>query len=48
MQLHVVAEGCVICKAASPETFGYTLVCLKHVASRDKKVHLGCSYSWKA
>jgi hypothetical protein len=30
IQLHLVAESCTICssrsKAASPETFGYTLV----------------------
>jgi len=26
IQLHLAADSCTICQAASPETFGYTVV----------------------
>jgi len=43
MQLHLVAESCTICKfslqAASPETFGYTLVSWVSVRVKSNMFH---------
>jgi hypothetical protein len=52
-QLHLVAESCTVCSsrsnAASPETFGYSLLLLQRYVSRFTVIHvsLAASSTWK-